>query len=216
LCKISQPQSPREAQRRTHIGGPGSGRYRYSARKTTDDLPSLDVRELRREEKIVRGQEELIIHTQPPHTVGILWEPSGFAGAHGGFLRPWFDCPGCGRLRAILYLEASSDPGTANRLLCRTCLDLAYRSWRESRIRRAKRRADKKLSRIVPAGEDLSGKPKGMHHRTMVRLGREYLRAHQEHVQLYNEKVARQSAALWEQELKLMEEMERERVRFDL
>lgn len=175
------------------MGGPGSGRYAYNVRKTTDDLPSLDVRTLRRERDIVRGQEELVVRTQPPHTVGILWEPSGFSGA-SGFPRPWFDCPGgCGRRVAILYLETSSAPGGANRLLCRTCLDLAYRSQREDHIGRAKRRAEKKLARIVAPGEDLSGKPKGMHNRTMVRLGSEYVRAHQEHVELYNEKAARQA-----------------------
>lgn len=197
------------------MGGPGSGRYAYSDRKTTDDLPSLDVRALRREGKISPGQEELLLRTQPPQTVRILWEPSGFGGA-SGFPRPWFDCP-CGRRVAILYLETSSVPGGANRLLCRTCLNLAYKSQREDRILRAKRRAAKKLARIVPAGEDLiTEKPKGMHHRTMLRLGSEYVRAHQEHVDLYNEWAAGQADQRQEQLSKLVADMERERIELDL
>lgn len=201
------------------MGGLGSGRYNYSARLTTDDLPSLDVRTLRSEGDIAPGQEELIIRTLPaPTTVRILWEPSGFSEAASAFPRPWFECPGeeCGRRVAILYLETSSTGSGANRVLCRTCLNLAYRSQRQNRIVRAKRRAEKKLTRLVAPGEDLSEKPKNMHHRTFVRLGREALRAHQEHVELYNEKAARQAARNQEQDSKLIEDMERERIRLDL
>ncbi len=176
------------------MGGYGSGRYaRESAKRTTDVLPSLDVREMKREGRIVPGQQEFIVREGVE--IPLTWTPSGFSGgsaednAGGNYPRPWFVCPGVpgdgcsgtGRV-AILYLEGL-------RLLCRSCLDLAYPSQRQgwTRLDKAKRRAEKARARLgVALDEEFVAKPKGMHHRTFVRLGRAYLRAHVEHVEAYN------------------------------
>ncbi len=162
------------------MGGWGSGRYaRNSAKRTTDDLLSLDVREMKREGRIVPEQEELIVREGVE--IPLTWTSSGFGGGEGHFLRPWFvcsgtGCSGTGRV-AILYLEGL-------RLRCRRCLDLAYPSQREDALGRAKRRAEKARRKLGP---DSAPRPKGMHHRTFVRLGREYISAHNEHVEAYNE-----------------------------
>ena len=163
------------------MGGWGSGRYaRAGAKRTTDDLLSLDVREMKREGRIVPGQEEFIVREGVE--IPLTW--TGSSG--GNFLRPWFVCPGTpgtecsgtGRV-AILYLEGL-------RLLCRSCLDLAYPSQRQGRtpLDKAKRRAEKARRKLGP---DSAPRPKGMHHRTFVRLGREYVSAHAEWVEAYNE-----------------------------
>ncbi|MDP9484967.1 MAG: hypothetical protein M3Q49_04085 [Actinomycetota bacterium] len=163
------------------MGGWGSGKYaREGARRTTDDLLALDVRTLKREGVIAQGQEELAV-AGGALRLGLEWTPSGFAGKRHP--RPWFVCPvpegGCGRRAAILYLEESRF------LLCRICLKLAYPSQREDDVLRAKRRAEKARSKLGP---DSTVRPKGMHHRTVVRLCHEYLEAYREHVALFNAK----------------------------
>ncbi len=164
------------------MGGWGSGRYaRAGAKRTTDDLLSLDVREMKREGRIVPEQEEFIVREGVE--IPLTWTPSGFSGGGGNLPRPWFVCPGdgCGRRAAILYLDG-------RRLLCRICLDLAYPSQRKGRrLDKAMRRAEKARARLATPDEDLVAKPKDMHHKTFVRLGRAYLRAHNEHVEAYNE-----------------------------
>jgi hypothetical protein len=161
------------------VGGFGSGRLPGgSGRHTTDDLPALDVRELKRAGLIDPGQERV------ENVARLAWTPCGIGGA-----RPWFVCPGegCGRRAAILYLEDGA-------FLCRLCRDLAYASQREGRLGgrlpRARRRAEKARARLGP---DTDPKPKGMHHRTFVRLGREYVEAYWEHVACYNEWAAKVS-----------------------
>lgn len=158
------------------MGGFGSGPWpRHNAKRTTNELPALDVRKLNRAGLILAGQERI------EDLVRLAWTPCGLGGE-----RPWFVCPGegCGRRAAVLYLEDGV-------LLCRLCCDLAYQSQREGklggRLSKARRRAEKARARLVAPGEDLVEKPKGMHHKTFVRLGREYLEAHREHVVCYNE-----------------------------
>ncbi len=187
------------------MGGFGSGRWRgYSDRKTTDDFLTLDVRDLKREGLISKGQEVFVV----THGVElrVMWAPSGFC--RDGFLRPWFACPGeeCGRRAAILYLEGQ-------RLLCRLCLDLAYPSQREKPVSRARRRAEKARSKLGP---DSAPRPKGMHHKTFVRLGREYLEAVEKQRVLYNVWAAQLSERLSKRNSSLLEEMERERIEYDL
>ncbi len=137
------------------MGGFGSGIWpRYSARRTTDELPALDVRKLKRAGLVHPGQERI------EDVARLAWTPCGLGGE-----RPWFVCPGegCGRRAAILYLEDGV-------LLCRLCLDLAYPSQREGklggRLSRARRRAEKARARLAAPGEELVEKPKGMHHKT--------------------------------------------------
>jgi len=128
------------------MGGIGSGRRRGTpagrrptTRQTTDQLPSLDVRSLKRKGLIAAGQEHANVlayfrrrkQGPGPELVEILarlrltWTPCNY-----GSDRPWFVCPGCDRRAAILY-------GTANPLLCRTCRGLAYPSQRRRRRRKS-------------------------------------------------------------------------------
>ncbi len=112
------------------MGGKGSGRRRRpeggGPRTTTDELPALDVRALKREGVIALGDEELILRHRRlllVQSLALAWTPCG---PHGGS-RPWFVCPGerCGgRRAAILYTAADG------RLLCRVCLGLSYPSQR--------------------------------------------------------------------------------------
>jgi hypothetical protein len=182
------------------MGGLGSGRWRgYSDRRTTKDHLALDVRDLKRDGLITQGQEAFAVTRGVE--LRIAWAPSGFAGDLG-FLRPWFVClgEGCDRRVTILYLKRC-------RLLCRHCLNLAYPSQRESSLGRARRRAEKARSKLGP---DSAPRPKGMHHRTFVKRGHEYLEAYKEHVALYNAWAAPLSVMLSERNSQLFEQMERE------
>ncbi|MDP9479959.1 MAG: hypothetical protein M3R38_30570 [Actinomycetota bacterium] len=141
-------------------------------RKTTDELPALDVRKLKRDGLLGLRQEQLggVAH--------LVWTPCNFGGE-----RPWFVCPGegCARRVAILY-----GPGPGQ-LLCRQCCDLAYESQREGQIDRAKRRAEKVRLRLPPFGT----RPKGMHHATFLKLTRDYQEALEEHEALIQKRLAR-------------------------
>ncbi len=132
------------------MGGFGSGIWpRYSARRTTDELPALDVRELKRTGLVHREQECI------ENVARLVWTPCGLGGE-----RPWFVCPSeeCGRRAAILYLEDGA-------LLCRLCLDLAYPSQREGKLGGAgwagRGGGPRRPARLVAPGEDLVEKPKG-------------------------------------------------------
>ena len=143
-------------------------------RKTTDGLPALDVRELKRDGLIGPGQE------LAEGVARLAWTPCNFGGE-----RPWFVCPGegCGRRVAILY-----GPGPG-RMLCRRCRGLDYASQRTGELGRAKMRAEKARSRLPPSG----AKPKGMHHTTFLKLARAYAEALREQEALHEERLARMS-----------------------
>jgi hypothetical protein len=151
----------------------GSGRQagEYS-RKTTSELPSLDVRELKRAD-LIDPRQELV-----EGVAYLAWTPCNF-----GSSRPWFVCPGegCGRRVAILY-----GPGSGQ-LLCRHCCNLAYASQSEGQIDRAKRRAEKAHSRLPRS----DARPKGMHHATFIKRTRDYLEALEEHEAVVQERLAR-------------------------
>ena len=117
--------------------------------------------------------------------------------------RPWFVCPGegCGQLAAILYREEEG------RFLCRGCLNLAYSS--QNQKSRVRWRAMKNTMRL---GADLETRPKGMHRTTFARLSSESLEAYQEHVVLYNERVAKLMERPSERNLRLIRQMERQRL----
>lgn len=64
------------------MGGLGSGRRRdQGARRTTEDLPALDVRALKREGKIAPGQEQL------GGVARLVWTPRHFGGEREAALR---------------------------------------------------------------------------------------------------------------------------------
>lgn len=73
--------------------------------KTTDELPALDARKLKREGLIDPGQERV------EGAARLEWTPCNFGGS-----RPWFVGPGRGRRAAILHEEGSGA------LRCRLCL----------------------------------------------------------------------------------------------
>lgn len=153
------------------MGGTGSGTWeRTGAKRTTEDVPSLDVRELRRDGTLENGRQGIDLGGYVQ--LEVVWSGAGFGKADQ--LRPWFVCPGdgCGRRAAILYFDDEADPP---RLACRACSGLAYPSQREGELARARRRAEKLRARLGPHPE--VAKPKGMRHQTFVRLGREYLAA---------------------------------------
>jgi hypothetical protein len=147
--------------------GPGD-----SGRKTTDELSTLDVRELKRAGLINPGQElvEGVAH--------LAWTPCNFGGS-----QPWFVCPGqgCARRVAILY---GPEPA---QLLCRHCRDLTYQSQRTWELGRAEWRTQKAAERLAPDG----GRPKGMHHTTYLKLTRDYLATVEEQEALIQERRAR-------------------------
>ncbi len=116
------------------MGGMGSGRRRGgppTARRrrrppTTDQLPALDVRSLRRSGVISDPAQERV-GGGPKH---LPWIPLSWTRCAFGGLRPWFLCPGagCGRRVAILY-------GPTLPLLCRACRGLTYASKTKRRRR---------------------------------------------------------------------------------
>ncbi len=124
------------------MGGIGSGRRRSESgrrKQTTDQLPALDVRHLKRCGMIHPDQERADFLWRFRRRAGatspgperayevvarlrLAWTPCNYGGS-----RPWFLCPGagCGRRAAILY-------GPASPPLCRLCLGLAYASQRRA------------------------------------------------------------------------------------
>jgi hypothetical protein len=128
-------------------------------KRCTDELRSLDVRQIHRARQLRPGAGEVFL---AGNTVRLEWTLCRFGGH-----RPWWLCPvaGCGRRVALLYAGRA--------LACRTCSGLAYRSQRETTPDRAIRRADdlRKLLGWKPGIAHPSGeKPKGMQWRTFWRL----------------------------------------------
>lgn len=143
------------------MGGLLSGRPAGGGKRTTEELRGVDVRELARAGLIAPGAREL-----EGAALRLEWTPCNFGGE-----RPWFVCPGCGRRAAILYEDGG-------RLLCRRCLDLAYRSQREGDLDLARRRLEKAHGALEERlGEAYPGRPKGMRRTTHRRLLEDYLAA---------------------------------------
>lgn len=98
------------------------------------------------------------------HPIRLDWIP-----CPGGWFRPWFVCPRCGRRCALLYL--SSLPA------CRHRYGLVYPSRRKPADDRAIRRAERIRARLgwkPDIANPGSGKPKFMHWRTYERLKAEH------------------------------------------
>jgi hypothetical protein len=112
-----------------YLGRPGS------RRPATVDVPMIDVFELHRTGNLGRGPTvTLTIGGVGKVMVSLAWE---LTTGHCVGARPWFTCPICSARRRFLHLQG-------NRLGCRECFRLAYRSrtvrWASSRpLRRAMR-----------------------------------------------------------------------------
>ena len=164
------------------MGGLGSGRR--SSRVCTDQLLSLDIRQLVRKKAHVRNttvqvswgsnQSQTVLEIRSDG--GALFfqnltfpnldrVPSAYevrldlTGCNFGGSRAWFRCPNtlCGKRVAILY--------GGNVFLCRHCWSADYRSQRESVVNRLFRRIYKirrKMGWQGPCGYGVGSRPKNM------------------------------------------------------
>ncbi len=164
------------------MGGLGSGRR--SSRVCTDQLLSLDIRQLVRKKAHVRNttvqvswgsnQSQTVLEIRSDG--GALFfqnltfpnldrVPSAYevrldlTGCNFGGSRAWFRCPNtlCGKRVAILY--------GGNVFLCRHCWSADYRSQRESVVNRLFRRICKirrKMGWQGPCGYGVGSRPKYM------------------------------------------------------
>ena len=164
------------------MGGLGSGRR--SSRVRTDQLLSLDIRQLVRKKAHVRNttvqvswgsnQSQTVLEIRSDG--GALFfqnltfpnldrVPSAYevrldlTGCNFGGSRAWFRCPNtlCGKRVAILY--------GGNVFLCRHCWSADYRSQRESVVNRLFRRIYKirrKMGWQGPCGYGVGSRPKYM------------------------------------------------------
>lgn len=177
------------------MGGIGSGRsYRYDSRPKIDGFRRLDVRRWARDGVLSPGSSfgwqwtrdgERVADIQVQVSVDAVtldyktrspgedWEPMRYdvgllrTPCHLGGERVWFACParGCGRRVAILH--------GGKVFACRHCHALAYPSQSELPFQRYQRRAQtiaKRLGWDTVDDRYWRGRPKGMHHRTYVRL----------------------------------------------
>jgi hypothetical protein len=173
------------------MGGPGSGnRYRWDARRTTDDFHRLDVQMLHRKGCLRPWTAGTSRWSRGEHETGSIgWRVLGEDGqatalhlsyrvigeeiayrvllswtaCHYGGQRPWFLCPGrnCGRRVAVLY--------GGRYFLCRHCHNLAFASTREEAHSRHLRKAQKIRPRLGGSAsiyDRFPDKPRGMHWRT--------------------------------------------------
>lgn len=127
--------------------------------------------------------------------VEITWTACNFGGE-----RPWFVCPSvvngvsCGRKVAVLY-------GLERYFLCRHCYDLNYESQRKDSSHRALHRAQQIRRRLGGSANmtlPFPERPKGMHHKTYIRLWYEheiaygaYARSMREHIDKFWEQFGR-------------------------
>jgi len=145
-----------------------------SGRLTTHDLKkySIDARDWCRRGMLKPHADttEVYYHGQvrgfSDAVVGLEWTRCTFGGYRG-----WFVCPRCERRVAILYHP--------DFLACRHCYRLTFRSQRENEHGRDFLRLNKLRVRLGWPGGVMHGeypKPKGMHHRTFLRLRMTYLK----------------------------------------
>lgn len=178
------------------MGGIGSGRLSYySAKDTTNDYRSIDVRRWKRDGLLESNQSfgwqwsrhgevlaSIRVRTETNRALLIYrhrrggedWKDESYpvyldwTACKLGGQRPWFLCParGCGRRVAILYLGGSI-------FACRHCYQLGYQSQCETWDDRAARRADRIRDKLGWEPGILNGngwKPKGMHWNTFEKL----------------------------------------------
>ena len=160
------------------MGGYGSGRYTRLGVKNsrrTSQFGTVDIRQYRklhrywfRPGETARVEFEYSLRGGGPPFVpvsaAVVWVPYRYG------LRPFFECPVCGRRCCRLYL--------AERGACRECLGLSYPVQFETKENQGFRRAWKARKKLVqPDGNSSCGdwipdsrKPKGMHWTTFNRL----------------------------------------------
>lgn len=159
------------------MGGWGSGEYMRFAVKNSrrvNQFDTVDIREYRKLHRYtfrpgepVRVEFEYSLRGGPVSvavSAAVVWVPYRFG------LRPFFECPGCGRRCCLLYL--------GKRGACRQCLGLSYPVQFETKQNQGFRRAWKSRMKLVqPDGRSGCGdpipdsrKPKGMHWATFNRL----------------------------------------------
>ena len=160
------------------MGGWGSGEYMRLVVKNSRRVTQFDTVDIRQYRKLhnywfrpgetARVEFEYSLRGGGPPFVpvsaAVVWVPYHFG------LRPFFECPGCGRRCCVLYL--------GNRGACRQCLGLSYPVQFETKLDQGFRRAWKARKKLVqPDGNSGCGdpipdsrKPKGMHWATFNRL----------------------------------------------
>jgi hypothetical protein len=167
---------------------PGAGTS-LEAKLTTDMVPAIDIRQLKRSRKLTPGNRFLETWTRGGLTAAqveidvqhyqvniryILASRSGDREpvecivpiastrcSYGG-IRRWFCCPDCRKRAAVIYVQGRS-------CSCRQCKGLVYRSQRQRAGERARSRAQKIRVRLGGSANLLDAfpaKPKWMQWRT--------------------------------------------------
>ena len=173
------------------MGGRGSGRQSsYSGKAETSDSMPLDIRKIMRKGLLMPGSRfswQWLVNDRQVAGISIRVDFQGMvlsyrmkstgevveqrvqtqtSPCHLGGQRHWFTCPRCSKRVAVLYA-----PGRY--FSCRQCGGLGYATQKEGAGDRAATRADKLRKRLGwEAGilNGQSGKPKGMHWKTFLRL----------------------------------------------
>ena len=184
------------------MGGFGSGRKRYAPRTWLDDLAVVDAHEVQRHCRFEQGAfavlpagrsglSNFLLRVAEEH---ISIRPAGAGHCHSdvdvpftiqacryGGVRYYFRCPNqqtdgsCDRQVTKLYYAN-------DRILCRQCTGLAYRSQAQRQFSRNLRRGDKiriRLGGSRSALDPIPPRPKGMWRRTYMRLHLECQRSEQ-------------------------------------
>jgi hypothetical protein len=180
------------------MGGIGSTRWGSCATKRmTDNCLAMDVRKLKRTDKLLPGVHSISWDNDSAMTVminadvtnalfqfdmnGQSYSPSAHivhTECHYGGERPWFVCEDCEKRYAVLYLSKGS-------MACRGCHDLLYTSQVESEADRAIRKAQNLGIRLgfgpnLVNGELMhrhKGPPSNMTQHTYSRLLAQYTNA---------------------------------------
>ena len=189
------------------MGGWGSGEYMRLGVKNSrrvNQFQTVDIRQVKKQYGLSAdrpGHVEFSYGLRGgPASVAVsaavVWVPYRFG------LRPFFECPGCGRRCCLLYL--------AEQCACRRCLGLSYPVQFETKQDQGFRRAWKAREKLAPpdgrsgCGDPIPDyrKPKGMHWTTFNRL---------------RDEAAQKAAELWEGPigLGLLKGQARDRERLD-
>jgi hypothetical protein len=167
-----------------------------TTRRTTDSIPSIDIRQLKRWGQLIPNTAQkvdvgtatiapiiaekfIVPHLYYRHPGEKQSELIQFridltkTPCHLGGERTWFVCPRCKRRAAILYLYRRT-------LDCRRCQDLVYQTQRQDPAFRALTALRKRHQRLSDWGlidDPNPEKPKYMHWSTYLRLMNDDLKA---------------------------------------